>query len=483
MGVSAATTLAQNLPATVLYYQNQTQASNISNTVTAQSSQLQSDSSNQHKHHSSYAALMPWAKGWQGFLTDFALSCFTYFLTYVFLGRHFLTPLAPQLNLKESKLPQFAKNLIDYAATPIKMPSFLRLIESKLTPEEKEKFQKDIVLKLHEYSPNESKAFWTDYFEKYILNDKETFNKLSKADRFAARFSRQIYGHSRRWSFASLIAVTSLIRAFAVNPHLPWSTALLILGLPFLTNSFFGKADRLTKGLGEAQRKGLSELEIEKLKDSQQVWQNRAEIFNFWGKIAAKCSKRITPRAVEAFKKLATFQVTSLFELKDALMLLVAFGASTASRLTRDLVEAGIKDQKEIEKYRNPFMRFVVGNPITQSLRKFKLPIGENKDFYPFQKGLLSDFDPNLNHTYKDSWRYIGTQVGIKSALKYFSDSLLFGIIGITALKTFELIAGKIDDDDENDKSPNEEVKQRNIPIYAGLTTASSSPAYAYATS
>jgi hypothetical protein len=237
----------------------------------------------QNNSNNSLASLIPWLGHPQKFLADAGLSALVYFLTYVFLHRHFVS-FGP-------------------------MKGFIKDIHEQL-PENKRKAFTQVREKLHTYDPDNSKVFW-NLFKEHILDNKERFSKMSRSKQFQAKASQFVLQTNRRLVFALLVSAISLIRAYAVTPYLNPLLGSFIGIFPLFSNYLFAKAD-------DSQRAHGKDSPITRRKS----W--IAEAGNFWGKVFSSSIKK----------------VSSLPE-----MVYVA-GLTTAQRVIRDSMEGGIGDPK-----------------------------------------------------------------------------------------------------------------------------------------
>jgi hypothetical protein len=311
--------------------------------------------SNQHNTGTSdINSLIPWLKDPQKLLIDAGLSAFVYLLTYIFIQRHFVS-FAP-------------------------MKGFIQDIHNRLPEYERETFLK-VREGLHTYSKANSDNFWENYFTKYIL-DPQNLSKMSRTKQLQAKACKLLLKRHRRATFALLVGVTSLIRAYSVVPDLNAFLGFFIGAFPLASNYLFAKADLTQQRFGKNSPEALRKSWI-------------AEVYNFWGKVFSS-----------SIKKAGNFPE----------MIYVA-SLTTAQRMIRDSVEGGIPDNPATLK--NPVNRLFSGLPGMKQLRKLGGPL---------ESGLLHDFQikehsANIPH-------YLTWEIGKKVAIKYSTQIAVVGFIG-----------------------------------------------------
>jgi len=327
------------------------------------------------------SSFLPWGKSPIQFGIDVFLSALTYAATYWFINRFSI------LHLKK----------------------FNATIRENLPSEAKKAEFDQVINKLVKYDPLNSNKYWKEFYEPTLLKGGSAHESLSKRDKLFAKFYSIIYAAPRRYVFAGIVSSLSVGRAYATNPDMPlWMGGILFL-FPLLTNIFFGRADLDYRKA--AQGAALSGLSNEAIKETATMIARSkmdfAELFNFGGKVFAKSIKRAD--------NIVTF--------------VVAIISSMISRISRDVLEGGLPE-KELKPYkedRNPFMRWVARIPFVENLRKL-----DKKDKGPLRDGFLK----NLNIEEKENpTNYMIKGVAQKVGLKYLTDFVVFGLMGMGLLK------------------------------------------------
>lgn len=150
-----------------------------------------------------------------------------------------------------------------------------------------------------------------------------------------------------------------------------------------------------------------------------------AELFNFGGKVFAKSIKRAD--------NLVTF--------------VVAIISSMISRVSRDVLEGGLpeKQLKPYKEDRNPFMRWVARIPFVENLRKL-----DKKDDGPLRDGFVKSLD--LEDKKENPTHYMIKGVAQKVGLKYLTDFVVFGLMGMGLLKIVYFFQNLFSSDRKSDQ-------------------------------